>query len=203
MPVTALFLFGIFVLVAGLARGLIQHRRTGDTGFRVDATRASSISGIGGVLTAVAAPIADLTDILQPVPGLENRAIAVVGVVLAVAGITALFAAQLAMGASWRIGVDTTEHTTLVTTGPFRLVRNPIFTAEAIAFTGFTLITPSVIALIGLAVVIAGIQYQVRVIEEPHLIHTHRGVYLDYASKVGRFLPGIGRLHTKRDGREK
>jgi hypothetical protein len=27
-------------------------------------------------------------------------------VVLAVAGITALFAAQLAMGASWRIGVE-------------------------------------------------------------------------------------------------
>jgi ABC-type nickel/cobalt efflux system permease component RcnA len=33
------------------------------------------------------------------------------------------------MGASWRIGVDEGERTTPVTTGPFGLVRNPIFAA--------------------------------------------------------------------------
>ena len=56
MPVVALVLFGIFVLLAGVGRGLIQHRRTGDTGFRRDAARASSVSGIGGLIVAVVAP---------------------------------------------------------------------------------------------------------------------------------------------------
>jgi protein-S-isoprenylcysteine O-methyltransferase Ste14 len=33
------------------------------------------------------------------------------------------------MGASWRIGVDPSERTDLVTGGAFALVRNPIFSA--------------------------------------------------------------------------
>jgi protein-S-isoprenylcysteine O-methyltransferase Ste14 len=36
-------------------------------------------------------------------------------------------------GASWRIGVDPDERTTLVTSGPFAIARNPIFTAMAAA----------------------------------------------------------------------
>jgi protein-S-isoprenylcysteine O-methyltransferase Ste14 len=122
-----------------------------------------------------------------------------VGLGLAVLGILALFAAQLAMGTAWRIGVDPDEHTgqhaDLVTTGPFRLVRNPIFTSEAVAFTGFALITPNPLAAAGLAVVISGVQYQVRRVEEPHLQRVHGATYLRYAARVGRFLPDIGRHH--------
>ena len=51
------------------------------------------------------------------------------GVVLFTIGLVATLWAQMAMGISWRIGVDPSEATPLVTAGPFRLVRNPIFTA--------------------------------------------------------------------------
>jgi protein-S-isoprenylcysteine O-methyltransferase Ste14 len=199
MPIAALTLFGLFVLLAGLGRGLIQYRSTRDTGIRRDATGASSISGIGGVLTAVAAPITDLTGLLDPVRQLASSALEGIGITLAVLGITALFAGQLAMGNAWRIGVDPNEQTALVTTGPFRLVRNPIFTAEAIAFAGFALMVPNVIALAGFALVLGGIHYQVRRIEEPHLHRTHGRNYDEYAATVGRFLPGIGRLRTKQN----
>lgn len=49
-------------------------------------------------------------------------------------------------------------------------------------------------ALSGLAVVHAGIQMQVRAVEEPHLLATHGQAYAHYAARVGRFLPWIGRL---------
>jgi protein-S-isoprenylcysteine O-methyltransferase Ste14 len=194
MPVLALVLFGIFLLLAAGARTLIQIRRTGDTGFRRDAARASSVSGIGGLLVAVAAPTTDLLGLLNPVPWLTGPILAWVGVALAVLGIAGVFAAQLAMGDSWRVGVDPTERTPLVTTGPFRLVRNPIYTAQAVAFGGFALMVPNPVALAGFALVIAGIQYQVRRIEEPHLHAVHNDAYQHYAATVGRFLPGVGRL---------
>lgn len=114
------------------------------------------------------------------------------------AGVACTYAAQLAMGTAWRIGVDSTERTDLVTSGPFALVRNPIFTAALITFTGLAFTNPHLVVLAGLVVVYAGIQMQVRAVEEPHLLATHGQAYTDYAARVGRFLPTIGRLRTRR-----
>jgi protein-S-isoprenylcysteine O-methyltransferase Ste14 len=197
-PVVALVLFGIFVLLAAVGRALIQYRRTGDTGFRRDAAGASSVSGVGGLVVAVAAPIADLVGLLDPIPGLTHPVLASLGFSLAILGIFGVFAAQLAMGNSWRVGVDPSERVPLVTAGPFRLVRNPIYTAEAVAFGGFALMVPNPAAVAGFALVIAGIEYQVRRIEEPHLHAVHATAYQDYAASVGRFLPGIGMLRSPR-----
>jgi protein-S-isoprenylcysteine O-methyltransferase Ste14 len=55
---------------------------------------------------------------------------------------------------------------------------------------------PNPAALVGLALVIGGIEYQIRRIEEPHLRVVHTVAYHDYAARVGRFLPGIGRLRN-------
>ncbi|WP_286968257.1 MULTISPECIES: methyltransferase family protein [Arsenicicoccus] len=110
---------------------------------------------------------------------------------VAAAGVVCTYAAQLAMGTAWRIGVDPTERN-LVTSGPFAFVRNPIFTAALITFTGLSFTTPNLVALTGLVVVYAGIQMQVRGVEEPHLLATHGQTYANYAARVGRFLPTIG-----------
>jgi len=34
----------------------------------------------------------------------------------------------------------------------------------------------------------------VRAVEEPYLLDTHGDAYRGYATRVGRFLPGVGRL---------
>lgn len=65
------------------------------------------------------------------------------GAVIAVVGIALAFVAQHTMGASWRIGVDTTERTDLVTHELFALIRNPIFTALLITQLGTTLMAPT------------------------------------------------------------
>ena len=98
------------------------------------------------------------------------------------------------MGTSWRIGVDHEERTDLVTTGPFALVRNPIFSAMIPTALGLVLLVPSWVAILGFVGLIAALELQVRVVEEPYLLKAHGDRYADYARRVGRFVPGLGRL---------
>lgn len=79
-------------------------------------------------MTVVAA-VLQRTNVVQPLNTLRMVWIQVAGIIPATAGIAATVYAQLAMGDSWRIGVDEQENTTLVRTGPFKWVRHPIYTA--------------------------------------------------------------------------
>jgi protein-S-isoprenylcysteine O-methyltransferase Ste14 len=92
-----------------------------------------------------AAPLAELAG-LHPSTILDRTPVRAAGVALAVVGIAATLAAHLAMGASWRPDVDPDTRTALVTTGPFRLVRNPIFTATAATAAGLALLVPNLLA---------------------------------------------------------
>jgi protein-S-isoprenylcysteine O-methyltransferase Ste14 len=114
--------------------------------------------------------------------------------VVTAAGIVATLWAQGAMGDSWRIGVDPDEKTGLVTAGPFAVVRNPIFSAMTVAAAGIVLLASNIVAIAALVVLVAAIALQVRVVEEPYLRQVHGEAYLGYASKVGRLVPGVGRL---------
>ncbi|MCT7350596.1 methyltransferase [Streptomyces coelicoflavus] len=81
------------------------------------------------------------------------------------------------MGASWRVGVNTDERTTLVTGGLFAHARNPVFTAMAITALGLALMVPNWVSLLALACLITAIQLQVRVVEEPYLKAMHGPAY--------------------------
>jgi protein-S-isoprenylcysteine O-methyltransferase Ste14 len=115
-----------------------------------------------------------------------------VGWVLFVAGAALVMIAQAQMGASWRVGIDD-RPTALVTTGLFGYVRNPIFTGMLMALGGLASLTPSFAAFLGWFVVAALIALQVR-FEERHLTALHGREYRAWASRVGRFLPGVGCL---------
>lgn len=197
MTVAALTLFVLALLLVGGVRAAVQRRRTGDSGVRLPSGArdwgARLTGAAGGFLTGAAAPVADLLG-LPLLPWLDEPAARLTGLALAAAGIAAVFAAQLAMGASWRTTVDPTEHPPLVTTGPFRLVRNPIYAALTVVIASLALAVPNAIAVLGLAVMALGIEIQVRRIEEPYLRSVHGSDYQRYAARTGRFLPGLGRL---------
>jgi protein-S-isoprenylcysteine O-methyltransferase Ste14 len=108
-------------------------------------------------------------------------------------GVAATLWAQLAMGDSWRVGVDPNARTALVATGPFRWVRNPIFSAMTVATLGLALLAPNILSWLALAALVAGLEIHVRLVEEPYLTRTHGDHYRRYASRTGRFLPVIGR----------
>lgn len=81
-----------------------------------------------------------------------------------------------------------------MTTAPFTLVRNPIFSAMVPAFLGLALMVPNVAAMVGFLALVAAVEVQVRFVEEPYLLRTHGEGYAKYASRVGRFVPGFGML---------
>jgi protein-S-isoprenylcysteine O-methyltransferase Ste14 len=114
------------------------------------------------------------------------------GLGVALAGLVLVAMAQRQMGASFRIGIDDAE-TALVQNGLFGVVRNPIFSALLVLLAGMFLAVPCLWTL-GLWIVSAvTVSKQVR-LEEHHLLDQHGEAYRRYASRVGRFVPGIGRL---------
>ncbi|MGK5521364.1 methyltransferase family protein [Micromonospora sp. URMC 107] len=195
----ALLLYLLGLLLAFGWRTLAQWRRTGDTGLRLDAGPPGTLRWwakllfVAALVLGSAGPAAALAG-LSPLPGLDNRPLHVVGLVVTVAGIGATLAAQLAMGVSWRIGVDPDERTTLVTSGAFGLARNPIFTAMAVTSLGLALMVPNAVSLAAWLALLIALQLQVRAVEEPYLVATHGDAYRRYAARVGRFLPGLGRI---------
>ena len=98
------------------------------------------------------------------------------------------------MGASWRVGVDESERTELVTDGPFALVRNPIYSGVIPLVAGLTLMAPNVVAIAASVALVISLEIQVRLVEEPYLLREHHSPYSEYASRVGRFVPGVGRI---------
>lgn len=200
MAAAALCLYGVWALLAFGLRAVLQVRRTGDSGFRGFHGSAGSAEWWAGVLFAVAvvigvlAPVADLADVLEPAAWLDRSLLRASGVILAGLGMLGTLAAQLAMGDSWRVGVDPAERTALVTSGPFRVVRNPIFTAMLATAFGLAAMVPNVLALAGAFGLLVGLELHVRLVEEPYLSRVHGNAYAGYAARVGRFLPRIGLL---------
>ena len=198
MPIFALALFGVFAALGFGWRSWEQRRRTGSTGFRGVSGRLGSAEWFAGAgfvaapAVAVLASILQLLDVAAPVAVLHSPWIQIGGIVVAIVGIFATVYAQLDMGDSWRIGVDPGETTTLVRTGVFGWVRNPIFIAMITFGFGIALVTPNLVALAGFLLLVATIELQVRIIEEPYLLTVHGDDYRSYLTNVGRFMPGVG-----------
>lgn len=197
---------GLMVLYLALAFGVrvaVALRTTGSTGISSlgGAPRAELIGGglfFTGVALGGANPALALFDAIPVWDELDAAAAHVVGFLFCAIGIWGTFAAQMAMGASWRIGVDPEERTDLVTGGIFGFCRNPIYTFMLIAWVGFALLVPTWVALAAGVLLVTGIEIQVRLVEEPHLLRAHGEPYRAWASRVGRFLPGLGRLSYPR-----
>lgn len=198
MAALGLILFSVMFLVVFVARTVVQKRRTGDSGIRAGVLEASfgSIEWVAGwllviaLVTGIGAPIAELAGLD---PWSSSVPVRWTGAAIAATGIMLTFISQLSMGDEWRIGVDPAEKTGLVTTGAFKVVRNPIFSCMLVAGTGLAVLVPNLISAAGLLLLATAIQLQVRCVEEPHLRQLHSDTYTIYTSQVGRLFPGVGK----------
>ena len=204
VPGVALLLWLVFALFALGGRIVLQLRRHGSSGVVGVSGTPGSIEWWGGLLFVCAlaaggaAPVLELTDVVDPIEALDATAVHVAGLVLYALGLGVCVGAQLAMGASWRIGVDESERTDLVTDGPFAIVRNPIYSGVIPLVAGLTLLAPNPVAIAAFVALVAAFEIQVRLVEEPYLLRAHGDAYREYASQVGRFLPGLGLLRRAR-----
>ena len=193
----------VIIVVTVCVRPWVHYRRYGTFGlvlFRSGKLsqdlRDAALVAVIGLLTAQAAVTAmgrREPFLLMIGPGGVRDLLQAVGAVLMAAGIALLASGQLNMGASWRVGIKEGEAPGLVTGGLYRVCRHPIYLGLLTAVAGYTALLPTGISLVLMAATYTRVRIQAAA-EESHLERTYGAAYRDYARRVGRFLPGIGRL---------
>lgn len=122
-----------------------------------------------------------------PIVWLDLWAVKITGLVFMGFALIWTATAQMQMGASWRIGIDTENETALVEKGLFRVSRNPIFLGMRIALFGFFLTLPNAVTLVSVALADVLMQIQVR-LEEEFLRIGHRERYDEFCRRVRRWI---------------
>ncbi len=119
------------------------------------------------------------------------------GALVVAACIPFVAAAQKALGRNVSPTVTTHDDHQLVTSGPYRWVRNPLYSAGAAIFTGLGLLAASwfLLAAAGSALVLVRLRLPT---EEAELEARFGELYRDYARCTGRFLPRLRRLPRMR-----
>jgi protein-S-isoprenylcysteine O-methyltransferase Ste14 len=115
--------------------------------------------------------------------------LAMSGVLLASAGAALVLRARAELGAAWRFAPAADRGTGLVTTGPYRLVRHPIYLAFALLATGEALAFGSwpALAVVGLGLV-PTFAWRARA-EEKVLSRTFGEHYDVYRARTKRIVP--------------
>ena len=96
-------------------------------------------------------------------------------------------AAQLGMGASWRVGIDHENRTGLVNTGLYRFSRNPIYVGFVFVLLGQFLVFSNWILLVYMVAAIWLFHRQVSR-EEEYLRNHYGQQYSEYCGRVRRYL---------------
>lgn len=109
-----------------------------------------------------------------------------VGTLMIAIGFVIYALALIALGASWRMGIDYEAPGELVTTEIYAVSRNPIFVFLGLYFFGSFLINGTLIFLVFAVAAVIALHYQI-LQEEEFLAKTHGKAYRDYCARTGRY----------------
>lgn len=125
---------------------------------------------------------------LLPTPP-DGVIVTAVGVSVLLAGLLLAWRSVRALGANLTPGVEPLAHASLVTSGPYRYIRHPIYTAVILILTGYTLVLGNV--LLGAAVFLGALVYfEGKARAEERWLRQRMPEYTDYARRVPRLIPG-------------
>ena len=128
--------------------------------------------------------------LFEILPALVNRVGLVSGILFVMLGYAGTLWCYSIMGDAWRMGIDRNEKTRLVTQGPYRLTRHPIYGLQVMMLLGVALLLPTAFAffILGLHYLCAWTKSRD---EEAYLLKVHGEEYRAYCSRTGRLLPRL------------
>jgi protein-S-isoprenylcysteine O-methyltransferase Ste14 len=131
-----------------------------------------------------------------PVPGLTHRIVqptlvlVVAGLTIQAASMALYYWARQHLGRFWSGAITIKAEHQLIRTGPYRLLRHPMYTAVLGMFVGTVVVSWQIHALVGLALGIAVYLRKIR-IEERTIREAFGADYESYRRKTWRLIPGL------------
>lgn len=190
----SLILMSLFILLAVIVRIISQYLKTGDHGVRLAKSDAPLIEIVPGTLFVLSFCFAFIivclgynNKITETVP--LTNSIELIGFAVGMLGISITLLSQAKMGKSWRIGVDSDESTTLVTSGIYAKSRNPIYFGILLFWIGLCLTFAHVLLWLCAIICWLCIEPIVRKVEEPYLTREHGEHFQKYLDRTHRYLP--------------
>ena len=117
---------------------------------------------------------------------------------LAIAGFGFCWWARLHLGKLWSGFVTLKEDHRIIDTGPYALVRHPIYTGLMFAATATASMRATPAAFLGAALITVGFTITARI--EESFLRSQLGAegYNAYSRRVGMLVPGVGRYRTSK-----
>jgi protein-S-isoprenylcysteine O-methyltransferase Ste14 len=140
--------------------------------------------------------IAGALFLAYPPPSMRERlwhgssALFIAAVAVEIVGVAFAIWAREHLGRLWSGVVTLKEGHRIVQSGPYRLVRHPIYTGLLTAFIGMVIARGNVAALVGLALFAGGIARKIA-IEESMLGERFGAEYAEYRKKVRAIIPFV------------
>jgi len=134
--------------------------------------------------------------ILAPVPGLRQRylpsspIVIGAGLTIQAMGLALAVWARRHLGRNWSGEIAIKVNHKLVRSGPYRLVRHPIYTALLGMYAGSAVVFGELHALLGLAMAAFAYGRKLR-LEEANLMESFGADYRDYRGATWALLPGL------------
>lgn len=111
-------------------------------------------------------------------------------IVLVALGLGFATAARVRIGRNWSSNVTVKQDHELIRSGPYALVRHPIYTGLLLALVGTALMVGNGRALIGLAIMVGAIVRKLK-IEERYMTEQFGDAYARYRAQVAMLVPFV------------
>ena len=130
------------------------------------------------------------------IPALAHPAGLALGILMMMLGYAGTLWCYVAMGSAWRMGVNRTEKTQLVTAGPYRFVRHPIYLFQAVMVAAIVVLLPSAISLFILVIHVLCVR--TKAADEDAFLQTVQSQdYQTYRARTGGWFPRWSGKHTQ------
>lgn len=132
----------------------------------------------------------EATNMARQFNPLDNLTSDILGLFIGLCGLALCRIAQVTIGNSWRVGIDSSAKTAFVTTGIYKHIRNPTYSGLFILCLGVWLIFPTALFTMWILAFYLIMEFQVRC-EEEYLEKIHGEAFANYHTRTNRYVPFI------------